>query len=291
MKTLLICPDEQPGIPWLQRSAPLVLLPLFGRSLLEYWLEQVAVLGASHVLVLAAGAAPQVSARVGNGARWGLKAEVIPSPALLSPATAREDYDVGPGGAWLAPPHDVNLLDHFPGQPQLPLFQSYAGWLAALLEFLPNAAGPTRIGVREPTPGVWVGMSTRMAPTVQLRPPCWIGERVRVGPRSIIGPMAILEDEVVVESDCEICASAVGPQTFVGKCTEVRDSLAWGDSLLNWKTESFVTVPDPFLLSPLARPSGFSKPARLLAQLTGRRPRSPDDGQRGQKTSPNRNAG
>ncbi|MDB6108596.1 MAG: Nucleoside-diphosphate-sugar pyrophosphorylase [Pedosphaera sp.] len=275
MKALLVCPAERPAVPLLQRSSPLVLLPLFGRCLLEYWLEQIVTLGASHVLVSAAHEAREVRALVGNGARWGLKAEVIVESCELTQTNARREYCGQSESAWLAAPNDVTVLDHFPGLPQHPLFQSYAGWFAALLEFLPHAVGPTRIGVRELKPGVWVGMFTRISPTAQLRPPCWIGERVRVGPHSIIGPMAIVEDRVVVESDCEISTSAVGAQTFVGKCTEVRDSLAWGDSLLNWRTESFVTVPDPFLLSALGRPSLSLTPADWLAQLARRGSRSP----------------
>jgi hypothetical protein len=274
MKALLICPAERPAVPLLQRLSPLALTPLFGRCLLEYWLEHVVTMGASHVTVLAAQEAQRVRAFVGNGARWGLKAEVIAENRELAHTDARRDYCRPPANDWLAAPDDVCLLDHFPGLPQQPLFQSYAGWFAALVEFLPQAAGPTRIGVRELKPGVWVGMFTRISPSAQLRPPCWIGERVRVGPRSIIGPGAIVEDQVVVESDCELSTSAVGAQTFVGKCTEVRDSIAWGDSLLNWKTESFVTVPDPFLLSALGRPPFSFQLARWLGQLTGRGARS-----------------
>jgi hypothetical protein len=277
MKALLICPAERPAVPMLQRALPLVMLPFLGRSLLEYWLEHIATLGASHVNVLATEKPELLCALVGNGARWGLKAELIPTSCELPPAAARTEYREQSENDWLAAPDDVTLLDHFPGLPQYPLFKSYAEWFAGLLEFMPHAAGPTRIGMRELKPGVWVGMFTRISPTAQLRAPCWIGERVRIGSRSVVGPMAVIEDRALVESDCEISASAVETQTFIGKCTEVKNSIAWGDSLLNWKTGSFVTVPDPFLMCALGRPTLSPKPSGWLAQLTTRCARSKQD--------------
>jgi hypothetical protein len=36
--------------------------------------------------------------------------------------------------------------------------------------------------------------------------------------------------------------------------TSISSSLAWGSSLIDWRTDSSLRVPDPFLLSSLARP-------------------------------------
>src|SRR4051812_349138 len=140
MKALLICPAERPAVPVLQRMLPLVMLPVLGRSLLEYWLEHVAALGASHVSILAADKPERVRALVGNGARWGLKAELVPATCELPPAAVRTEYREQSENDWLAAPDDVTLLDHFPGLPQHPLFRSYAEWFAGLLEFMPHAA-------------------------------------------------------------------------------------------------------------------------------------------------------
>src|SRR5207244_3565866 len=118
-----------------------------GRTLIEYWLEHLARLGAGQVLVLATDRAEQVRARIGDGARWGLRVVVIPETRELTPAEARSKYRTGemtgedvrsPAGSndnqletpyvvscngskvscWLAEPDDAILLDHLPGLPQ-----------------------------------------------------------------------------------------------------------------------------------------------------------------------------
>jgi hypothetical protein len=159
------------------------------------------------------------------------------------------------------------LMNHFPGQPQYPLFGSYAGWFSAVMAWLPQAATMNRIGVRELQPGVWVGMRTCIADTARLRAPCWIGEGVRIGPRSVIGPGAILENHVLVESDCEISNAMVGPETLVGKFTELKNSLAWGGTMVDWKNGSLARVPDPFLMGALDTPLLPRRATDSLRQL------------------------
>lgn len=269
MKSVLICPTVCSSVPLLARRLPLVMQPYFGRTLLDYWLEHLACAGVSHVTVLAADHLDLVRALVRNGERWGLKAEVWREPRHRTAALVRAEFrsQDEPDADWLPEPEDVAVLDHFPGRPGAPLFQSYPGWFKALQDFLPRAAGPHRIGVREIKPGIWAALRARVSPLAQLRAPCWIGERAQIGPRCIIGPEAIIEDGALVDSDCEIAFSVVGPQTFVGKWTEVRHSLAWGDGLLNWRNGSFVSVPDPFLLCALG-PSTPNINPPVLTQLT-----------------------
>ena len=49
MKALLICPAEREGVSALMESGPLSNLPILGKSLIEYWLEHLAGLGATDV--------------------------------------------------------------------------------------------------------------------------------------------------------------------------------------------------------------------------------------------------
>jgi hypothetical protein len=269
MKAALICPPAAPAVALLARRLPLIIQPFFGRTLLDYWLEHLAASAVSHVTVLASEHLDLVRALVRNGERWGLKAEVVREQSQsLTPAAIRADYRSRQEQGWLARPNDITILDHFPGLPRFPLFQTYPGWFAALQEFLPRAAGPARIGMRQLSPGVWVHLRARIFPGARLRPPCWIGDRVQIGPRCVVGPHAILEDGALVESDCEISSSVVGAQTFIGKWTEVRDSLAWGDSLLNWQTGSFVSVPDRFLMCAISPVPSAAEPPPWLAHLT-----------------------
>src|SRR5687767_5524695 len=84
------------------------------------------------------------------------------------------------------------------------------------------------------------------------------------------GPMAFLEDHVVVEKQATISNSWVGPDTFVGTLLELKDSLAWGALLVNWKTGSHTIIPDPFLMTSLAQKPREDKPEGKLSKLSHR---------------------
>jgi hypothetical protein len=213
-----------------------------------------------------------VRAAVGSGSRWGVRLEVVSvsfEPTVAEAVATYRLRDETPV-QWLPAPLDVVLMSHLPGCPDLPLFESYAGWFAALLAWMPQAITPVRIRVSELLPGVWVGRRARLSPQAQIVAPCWIGDQVFVEPGATVGPNAIVEDRAVVERAARVAQSWVGPDTLVGQMTSVSHSLAWGSSLTNWQTDSSLRVPDPFLLCSLARP--------LSALATGRpgsRPGSP----------------
>src|SRR6266404_6163518 len=89
---LVICPADRPGVQALAEREPLVNATILGKALIEYWLEHLAILGARQILVLAADRPEQVSARIGDGARWGLQVTVLPETRELSAAGARAKY-------------------------------------------------------------------------------------------------------------------------------------------------------------------------------------------------------
>src|SRR5437879_5419978 len=95
MTALVICPAERPAVAALAEREPLVTLPLLGKTLIEYWLEHLANLGARQVLVLATDRVYQVRLRIGDGGRWGLKLAVIAETRELTPAEARSKYRTG----------------------------------------------------------------------------------------------------------------------------------------------------------------------------------------------------
>jgi hypothetical protein len=268
MKALVICPADRPAVAQLAEQTPLVLAPLLGRSVLEYWLEALAARGAKHVTVLASDRPGAIRAALAGGTKWGVQVEVLPQHHELTVEEARARYRPTQATDWL-PEQDVVLLDTLPGQPELPLFESYGAWFAAVQAWMRHAVTPARIGAREIHPGVWVGLHAQIAPTAQLHPPCWIGEHAIIGAGAVIGPGAVLDDRAVVERGARVVQSIVAPETFVGEMTLVLHSLAHGNLLINWQTNSALRVPDAFLLSSLQErrgtPAASSLPARMAA--------------------------
>lgn len=272
MKALLICPDERFGVAALAEIAPLANVLILGKSLVEYWLEHLASLGAREVLILAVDRPDQMLAEVGNGARWGLRVIVQPDRHERTLDEARAKHQANDQLPWLPAPNDVVLMDHLPSLPQLPLFTSYADWFAAARALMPHALTPDRIGVRELKPGVWVGLNARVAASAKPIAPCWIGERAWIEAGAVIGPNAVLEREVFIARGAEISQSVIGPETFVGQFTEVHNSIAWGSTLINWERDSCLKVPDEFLLCSRepqrARPVQTNRPAPVRTPLS-----------------------
>ncbi|HEV2437906.1 MAG TPA: sugar transferase [Verrucomicrobiae bacterium] len=266
MKALLICPAERERVAALKESVPLANLPILGKSLIAYWLEHLASRGAREVYVLAADRPEQVRALVGDGARWGLRVCVFPEIREPTPAEALAKFGAVAGNGWLPAPDNARVMDCLPGLPDSLLFTSYTDWFAALTQWLPRAATPDRIGVREIKPGVWAGLHARLAPDAELRAPCWLGANVRIGSGAVIGPMVVVENRAMVEPRTEISHSVIGPETFVGQCTDIHHSIAWGNLLTNWKLDSCIRVADPFLLSSLNRKNCPNAAAGLLGR-------------------------
>lgn len=251
MKTkriILICPGQRPAVAALATRQPLVLAPFLGQSVLEHALAHYAAAGATEISVLASDRPETIRAAVGRGERWGVKLTVISETAELDVATARARHGHGQASAT-----EVWLLDRLPQLPEHALWDNPAAWFAAQLALLPRAA-EERVGMRKRAPGVFVGLRSRIAEDATLQGPCWIGTNVRIGSGAIVGPNAIVEDGSFVDEGAEIGRSVVGPETYVGAQTEVRDSFAHGTELLNLRNGSRATITDRFLLGDLSRP-------------------------------------
>ena len=92
MKALLICPDQRAAVSFIRRQRPLALLPFFGRTLLDHWLEHLAVAGVKHVTILAADRPDEIRSHTDNGDCWGLKLTVLAVKEELTSERARALY-------------------------------------------------------------------------------------------------------------------------------------------------------------------------------------------------------
>ena len=253
MKALLICPSERDPVKFLAEPMPLCNVPLLGQNIIEYWLASLATSGVTSVTILAHDRPEEIRAVSGRGERWGLQVQVIDESRELTPAQALIKYEEQLKPSPLQ--NGIVVLDHFPGLPEYPLFNSYQDCFEAMQQWLPRALTPDRVGIHEVRPGVWTSIHSQISPAAELRAPCWVGNKAFVGPRAVLGPNAIVEDGCFIESDVEIVGSYVGRDTFVGRYSELSSSLAWGNTLINYNSGSITKVPDPFLLCALRKPT------------------------------------
>lgn len=277
MKALLICPAERPAVAALSQSLPLALIPFAGKCMIEYWMEHLATLKVEHVTIVASDRPELIKHFVDGGARWGVNSTIVVETREITPNFARLKHQTNSKDQWLAEPNDAIVMDHFPGLAHHSLFKDYAGSFSALQSWLPRAATLNRIGFKEIQNGVWASARSRIASTVQFKGPCWIGENVRIGPRATIGPMAVIEDRALILAESEISNSIIGPETLVGRLTEVKNSIAWGNTLINWKMNSCVSIPDPSLLCALSHHTDRDKPNGWMGHLSSLYTRNKDD--------------
>jgi hypothetical protein len=254
MKALLICPASRPAVPYLAESGPLATVPILGGCIAGHWIEHLAAMGAREIRILAPGGGDRVLAAVGDGARWGVRVSVIYANFEPTREEAARKYRAQGEPGWLPAPYDIVPLSHLPGCPQMPLFEGYANWFAALAAWMPMALTPARVRVREVRPGVWIGSRARVSAEAKLFAPCWVGDQAVIEAGATVGAGTILEDRSVVGARALVTQSWVGPDTSVGPMTSVAHSLAWGSTLIDWRTDSTLRVPDPFLLCSLAKP-------------------------------------
>jgi hypothetical protein len=259
MKAALICPSDRPAVPNLSALGPLATLPILGDCIVNHWIEHLAAKGAKEIKILMPRGCEAVQEVVVDGARWGVQVTFASCGREPTTAEAVSFLNSREAPGWLPAPLDVVLMNYLPARPDLPLFESYASWFAALIGWIPNALTPTRIRIGQASPGIWIGKRASVASTAQLIAPCWIGDHAIIGEGSIVGPEAIVEDRCVVDEKAKVSRSWVGPDTFVGPMTSVAHSLAWGPILTDWKSDSSLRVPDPFLLASL---NGSDAPAK-----------------------------
>jgi hypothetical protein len=258
-RAALICPEHRDGIQEVIGGLPLVLAVYLGKPLIDHALYGLTRDGFDRVLVFVSDRPAEVRDYIGNGATWGLQVEVMPTPAEITAGEARLSHGMGDE-------EPVLLLDRLPQAPDIPILSNLESWHASRHTLLPLLV-PRQIGTQEHSPGVWMGMKVRIAPTALIEAPAWIGHQSIIGDGARIGPHGFVENDSYVESHAEVTNSTVGARTYLGGMTHLTGSVACGSVLANWSNGSVFRLTDSFLLAPLDidRKAASGYLARLLA--------------------------
>jgi NDP-sugar pyrophosphorylase family protein len=264
MKSVIICPGRRPGLEGLAERSPLPNKPLFGKTVVEHWLEYLAANGATLVKVIAPDRAEEVVRRLGNGERWGLSLEVLSESGESTVEDARKRFRTETETNWMAAPNDVIVADCLPFDVQHTLFNSYADFFQTLRSWMPHVKEEPHVGLHEIQPGVWVGLRAKIAPGVKFSAPVWLGDYVHIEEGAVVGPNAVVENCAWVGAGAEISDSYLGEETYLGPMTHLNHSLALGATLIDWKSNSVTWIKDPFLLCNLRVPPLKKRIAEML---------------------------
>jgi hypothetical protein len=254
---------------FLVETMPLALLPFCGKSLIDHTLSELATDGFHHIDIYFSDRPELIREQLRNGEKWGLQLSYHPTKhetnkEAISQNYLDEDGEIGT--------EEIYTLDRCPIKSHNPLFRSYHDLFKNMRDHM-AVAGSNQLGITEHAPGIWIGIGARIPANAKLKAPCWIGRNVYLGTGVQIGPGSIIEDECLIDDRSIIEDSQVTQRTYVGSDTELRESIAWGPRLVNWKSNSTLVVQDPFLLSRLddtPNTSGEYRPGltgRILALL------------------------
>lgn len=264
MNALVICPDHREAAGFARRMRPLALLPFLGRTLLDIWMEHLAGKGVKHVTILAADRPDQIRQSVEQGGRWGLTLAVISVQAEPTIEAARAQFMTGDAATWHPA---VITLETLPQWPDKPLWETTESLFELIMTKISTVALESRLTMHKIAPNVFVSTRARIAPTVKIEGPAWIGAQVIVADHAHILPGSIIEDAAYIDRHACVRGSWIGPKTYVGAMTEVSHSFVWGNGIENWRTSSFLEITDDFLIASLKRQPFSSARSSWFARL------------------------
>jgi len=271
MDAFIICPDHRQSAGFARRIRPLALWPVQGRTLLDLWLEHLAVAGIKHATILAADRPHEIRQSVDLGGRWGLSVTVLSVKREPSVEETSQRF-MGKDSTGRVP--NIITLDTLPSMPHKLLWESSAKLFDLMQNNLRATPPESCLTMREIAPDVHVSTRARIAPTAKIEGPVWIGPQVIVGDNAQILAGTIIEEAAYIDRQAIVSESWVGPNTYVGALTNVQNSFAWGGGIENWRKGVFLEVTDDFLLTNLThKPFGgvrsgwLSRMAGLLLML------------------------
>ena len=226
-------------------------LPVCGKPIVEYQLEECRKSGIAEVTVLDRAYDPSLAARLGDGARWGLKLTYAGGEASRTFVPCEDD---------------VVIRENVVGRRKI---DSLAAYFAANLEILGDPGGLVLPGYSDKG-GVREGMNVVVGPGVEIAEPALLGDRLRLERGVRISGGVVLGEDAVVSRGTRVSKSVVFGDAYVGPDLEIAGKIVAGRRVIDPATGAFVDLEDDCLLSGLA--GGPAKPRPATAgELVGRR--------------------
>lgn len=239
-KTLLLCPADRPGSEFLAARAPLPLLPVLGRTVLDRTLAHMAQQGEKAIRIVATDRPASIRQSLQNGLPWGIEAEVVTD----AEERAAEEAVLRHGG------HNVGKvmkLNAWPTADQ-DLWESPQILLNGLLAHLAEAAVST-VSMHEMGPGIYISTHAQVSPGATLHAPCWIGPHAIVRDGATVGPGAIIENKAWIDTGASVSQSWVGPSTYLGSGLDLQGKFAWGTMVMDAANCVISEMVDPLLMT------------------------------------------
>ena len=264
MKAIIIPYSDQSKCEWVGEFFPgrsIAALPVCGKPILEYQLDECARKGVTEVLVLDWGYDVALANRLGDGARWGLKLTYTGSSAV-----GACESEIGRHAGFVGQ-SDVSFVreNSVGGR----LIDSLETYFEANFDVLRNPGDLVLPGYSAEA-GVYAGMNVVIKPSVEIAAPVAMGDNVHLERGVRISDGVVLGEGVVVSRQTRISRSVIFDGTYLGPNMEVAGKIVVGRRVIDPASGAFVDLVDAGLSSDLE--SGCEKPLpATLAELKSRR--------------------
>ncbi|MGH1363389.1 MAG: sugar transferase [Calditrichia bacterium] len=95
---------------------------------------------------------------------------------------------------------------------------------------------------------VWVGMNTRIHPSVRLEPPLIIGNNVSIERGVHLGCGSVIGNNVVVDSNSSVLSSTIMRDSYIGCDVDIHDAIVNKKSLVSMPAKVQTLIHDQFML-------------------------------------------
>ncbi len=141
--------------------------------------------------------------------------------------------------------------------------ESVRDLLEANMAMLRNEIGGAIVPGKEDGDGIWTGRRVKIAPGVELSPPCLIGDWSRVLKGSRIGG-SVVGNNVIVDKNVRVEDSVILDGTYVGPHTEIKGAIVGKNRLIDVYRGIDVFIDEDHIIGDLEKRSFSRKMQRVF---------------------------